>query len=169
MLGHSEKFCDKLFSIIDGDIKREWSPDLHVPMRRGFEYGGERWLRETMENSMHADNYGYGNIAMGLGYGSDISIQGVINSESGGIKDFQTTNRLLQILHGLQTFPTCTTKPIGSSHADGHVITSGGDNMGFKENGLEIVEDKKRRRAELFFQAIQIAWLGHYESSCRGC
>ncbi|RVW81652.1 Transposon TX1 uncharacterized 149 kDa protein [Vitis vinifera] len=126
MLGHSEKFCDKLFSIIDGDIKREWSPDLHVPMRRGFEYGGERWLRETMENSMHADNYGYGNIAMGLGYGSDISIQGVINSESGGIKDFQTTNRLLQILHGLQTFPTCTTKPIGSSHADGHVITSGG-------------------------------------------
>ena len=51
----------------------------------------------------------------------------------------------------------CTTKPTGSSHADGHVITSRGDNMGFKENGLEIVEDKKRRRAELFF-------LGHSDS-----
>ncbi|KAL6313725.1 hypothetical protein AAG906_010144 [Vitis piasezkii] len=58
---------------------------------------------------------------------------------------------LLQILHGLQTFPMCTTKPTGSSHVNGHVITSGGDNMGFKENGLEIVEDKKRRRVELFF------------------
>ncbi|RVW57304.1 hypothetical protein CK203_079244 [Vitis vinifera] len=51
----------------------------------------------------------------------------------------------------ITNFPTYTTKPTGSSHADGHVITSGGDNMGFKENGLEIVEDKKRRRAELFF------------------
>ena len=39
MLGHSEKFCDKFFSITDGEIKREWSPDLCVPMRRGFEYG----------------------------------------------------------------------------------------------------------------------------------
>ena len=157
MLGHSEKFCNKLFLITDGDIKREWSTDLRVPVRRGSEYGGERWLRETMENSTHADDSEYGNIAMGSGYGSDFSIQEVISSESGGIKDFQTANRLPQILHGLQTFPTCTTKPTGSSHADGHVITSRGDNMGFKENGLEIVEDKKRRRAELFF-------LGHSDS-----
>ncbi|RVW31876.1 Transposon TX1 uncharacterized 149 kDa protein [Vitis vinifera] len=90
MLGHSEKFCDKIFFITDGDIKREWSSNLRVPVRRGSEYGGERWLRETMENSTHADDSG-----------------------------------LPQILHGLQTFPTCTTKPSGSSHADGHVITSG--------------------------------------------
>ena len=104
-----------------------------------------------MENSTHADDSGYGNIVMGSGYGSDFSIQEVISSESGGIKDFQTANRLPQILHGLQTFPTCTTKPTGSSHTDGHVITSRGDNMGFKEDELDIVEDKKRGRAELFF------------------
>ncbi|WJZ96536.1 hypothetical protein VitviT2T_015213 [Vitis vinifera] len=151
MLGHSEKFCDKIFFITDGDIKREWSSNLRVPVRRGSEYGGEQWLWETMENSTHADNSEYGNIVMGSGYGSDFSIQEVISSESGGIKDFQTANKLPQILHGLQTFPTCTTKPSGSSHADGHVITSGGDTMGFKENELEIVEDKKRKRVELFF------------------
>lgn len=45
-LGHTERFCEKLFSTPDGDIKREWGIWLRAPDKRNSNSGTSRWLRE---------------------------------------------------------------------------------------------------------------------------
>ncbi|XP_073042176.1 uncharacterized protein [Primulina eburnea] len=47
-LGHTERFCEIMFSSNDKNMKREWGPWLRAPERRGATSAtGSKWLRET--------------------------------------------------------------------------------------------------------------------------
>jgi 14-3-3 protein epsilon len=55
ILGHSDAKCPKLFEHTEGEIKREWSPDLRAEM--GRRQGGEsRWLRHGGDPDWVAPN-----------------------------------------------------------------------------------------------------------------
>lgn len=46
LLGHTDRFCEKLFITPEAEIKREWGAWLRAPTKRNMFLGGERWLRE---------------------------------------------------------------------------------------------------------------------------
>lgn len=46
ILGHTEHFCEKLFSKIEDDGLRGWAPEIRAENKRGGGAGGSRWLRE---------------------------------------------------------------------------------------------------------------------------
>ena len=66
MLGHWERFCEKIFSANEGEATQGWSPDLRAQMRKTTGYGGERWLRDTTASDTEStlfrdkDGRGYG-------------------------------------------------------------------------------------------------------------
>lgn len=49
-LGHSESYCDKIFTLGEGETKREWGAWLKAADRRSLPLGGDKWLR-TEEGS----------------------------------------------------------------------------------------------------------------------
>lgn len=68
LLGHSEKYCARIFDMVEDDGTRYWGPELRVDSRRGGGAGGSKWLREEPKKTgaVNADrgnpvNSGYGN------------------------------------------------------------------------------------------------------------
>lgn len=68
LLGHSEKYCAKVFDMAEDDGIRYWGPDLRADSRRGGGTGGSKWLREEPKKQgvVNADRVnpvsgGYGN------------------------------------------------------------------------------------------------------------
>ncbi|XVF79045.1 hypothetical protein PTKIN_Ptkin14bG0188200 [Pterospermum kingtungense] len=47
LLGHTERFCDKFFTLRVEEIRREWDPSLRVVNRKSLNQDGERWLRDA--------------------------------------------------------------------------------------------------------------------------
>lgn len=55
-LGHSESFCEDLFTRSQEDIKKEWGPWLKAADRRGQALGGDKWLRTENGTNVESDN-----------------------------------------------------------------------------------------------------------------
>lgn len=47
MLGHTEQFYNKLFSLEKDDKSRNWVPELRADHHRGGSKGGSQWLRDS--------------------------------------------------------------------------------------------------------------------------
>lgn len=60
LLDHTERFCTKLFTMENADLKREGSLNLRAMMRRNTSGGGERWLREQGSTSQENAYYNMG-------------------------------------------------------------------------------------------------------------
>lgn len=48
-MGHSEKFCERLFDTMEGEIKRNYGADLRAMPRRKNHTMGAKWLRSGAE------------------------------------------------------------------------------------------------------------------------
>lgn len=55
-VGHSERFCEDLFSSDPSNIKREWGVWLKADDRRGGPLTGDRWLRTGVESNRESDS-----------------------------------------------------------------------------------------------------------------
>ncbi|XP_075489138.1 uncharacterized protein LOC142527993 [Primulina tabacum] len=53
LLGHTDRFCDKLFTILEDDIKKKWGIWLRAPIRKNTNTEGSRWLRDDDSIVMH--------------------------------------------------------------------------------------------------------------------
>lgn len=56
LLGHTDRFCSKLFSTPESDIKKEWGSWLRAPPKRGSVMGGQRWLRDQAPSDDDVSN-----------------------------------------------------------------------------------------------------------------
>lgn len=45
-LGYTDQYCEILFNSPDGNVPRNWGPDLKVADRRNVQQDGDRWLRD---------------------------------------------------------------------------------------------------------------------------
>ena len=120
LLGHSDKFCDQLFTRKKEDISTEWSPKPRAQTRQiNGGCGGERWLRDWEEKITHSD------------WNSS-----EVMAKSGG-----TSASLPYQEKGI---------PNQGNNMDYHLACQGQNvdvtEPNMEENELELSEDKKRRR-----------------------
>lgn len=54
LLGHSDKFCSRLFDMQEGEISKTFGPWMRATLRRQIKMIGARWLRDGNEDGRNS-------------------------------------------------------------------------------------------------------------------
>ncbi|XP_073035368.1 uncharacterized protein [Primulina eburnea] len=137
LLGHTERFCEVLFSSNDKDLKREWGVWLRAPDKRNQQTNTSKWLRDFSEVDTHAfvlkDGENSGRPSAPLSTRSETQLIPINFGNSGtnlGRTPIQSNN-----MHDTRDSPA-------GYHIQNTPVDEGGEGT-----GLLITEDRKRRRA----------------------
>lgn len=136
-LGHTEHFCELLFANPECDAKREWGPWLRASDRASARLGGGKWLRD--DNNPQAFDSVPGTPAAVGGSGKEVAKHNsnFLTADNPG-RNKAITVDYAQSVTALDSRGTIVEAPkINISHVT------------FEEeiDGLELADDRKRRRA----------------------
>lgn len=139
-LGHTERFCELLFSIPEEEVKRGWGTWLRAPDKRNANLGGSKWLRD--------DGHNDGGSISGIATNDRRDGEGIMAGENFKI----TANPVFsgKITAGLG--PLNTKQILHDSRkvmADSSLLidTPINEESMDEDYGLDLIDDRKRRRA----------------------
>lgn len=142
-LGHTERFCEILFQSSDDNKKREWGVWLRAPDKRSVNSKNSKWLREecsgTKDSGVHDDNPTDQGVVAGdvVHYFQNPVFAGKTRAELAGLqsgKESKQTDILRDFRPLLNDRPNQSKIPARADIEDENI-------------GLELNEDRKRRRA----------------------
>lgn len=139
LLGHTDRFCDKLFTIAEEDVKREWGPWLCAPAKKPNMSGGERWLREEGRAFDSSSTYTdvmqmSGDVREGENSNAEDNLGNVTGENSSAVTNFKNKHhdQIPNKLANFQGLPSTNSIHNSSPQSE--------------EMILEINEERKRRR-----------------------
>lgn len=128
LIGHSDRFCSRLFDTPEGEIIKPYGSWMRAPLRKATKLIGARWLRDggappEMEQS--------GRPTDGDNYGANVATEQIRDNDKGAINAIFTQQNHVR----------------GGSHGISNVsgLTDGMDKGGKNKQGINVIESKKRR------------------------
>lgn len=145
LLGHSDKFCSRLFDTSEGEIVRPYGPWMRAPFRRQTSLIGAKWLREggdadrNLPTEFTRDSQNPTGIPA-QNQGLDMNGEGLDrhNENQGNV-----TNQVQQ-------------KGEKSSFSNEGELQENNNQSNPVKKGVKIIENKKRRTDDGLVQAVDI-------------
>lgn len=134
IVGHSEKFCSKLFEVAEGDITKPYGSWMRAPFRKQIKPIGAKWLRNGIDTSSS---------------NSTMEIRGVPREKDDANQDPQNPPTNTDVVRqgeiiGISNFQILTARA-GKDFSNNIITDSQSNTEQLNRREVSIIETKKRR------------------------